>query len=302
MHRTWTGGDATNPNKWDVPANWFPSDNFPQNNDEVTIGAGGEAILDGLDQWAKEFDLFHGEEGFTATIGLPGSPLRFKMNVDDVLYAGSGTAFIEVEADQVTINDISPVIAACGRGQTGVPGLELRGTTFKKLSFTGAGSLGVGTSPGDTASRMDEAIVTSAGTLQVGPDIQKIAAGAPDVVVAHANATVIVDCDVGEVDAQRGVYRQRNGKWTTATVYKATAYAAGTGTHGNTYVDAGGKVHVDANDNARTFTDVEIQNGGVWQDPAGTGSYTNPIEFPTGMDGCSLDFGRKKKLEVRDIP
>ena len=67
-------------------------------------------------------------------------------------------------------------------------------------------------------------------------------------------------------------------------------------------MDAAGKVLNNENNTVRTFTDVEMENGATWLDPAGTGAYTNPIEFPTGMASCALDFGRERRLDVDDIP
>ncbi len=300
-HRIWVGGDATDPNKYDKAANWQPNDDYPKTNDEVTIGPGSISILEGLNQSTQEYMGFHVAAGYTGDIEPPGDALSFKLKTDDLTFAGSGTAFLTVEPDGVSITKVNPVVSQCGRGQTGIPGLTLTGTSYETLAFDGSGSLGIGTAPEDTTSRMDKAVVSGGGTLQVGADIQKMAGGGPDITVAHASATVVADCDVGAAEVQKGIYRQREGKWTAGTVSQGTVYASGSGAHTTTKVDAGGTVHVDANPGARTFTDVEIQNGGIWADPAGTGSYTNHVEFPTGMDSCTLDFGRKKKLLVANM-
>lgn len=296
--RTWSGGDPTDPNKWGTAANWLEGA-VPIDNDDVTIAAEAESILDDLNQATLKLDSFHVEEGFKGDIGVLGTPLRFKLAVDDLVYAGSGVAWIDVVPDT---GDLSPRILRCGQGRTGVFGLTLIGTAFKKITLSGPGTLGVGVNPGDTSTRLDTLDVSGAGSVELGPSVAKITAGSTDVTVSHASASVTADCDVNEVEAVAGTFRQRTGIWTLANVHEATAYASGSGTYVMTNVDAQGKVFNNENNTARTFTDIEIENGGTWHDPAGTGVYTNSIEFPFGLDRCILDFGRDRKAKIEDIP
>ncbi len=298
-HKIWNGGDSTNPNSFTEPDNWAPT-GVPVNNDVVTIAPEAESLLDNVNQASLKLSGFHVAEGFKGDIGSPGNPLKFKLNADDFSYAGTGIAYLDLTVD--TIADISPVIDACGVGRTGIPGLSLTGDKFKTLTFQGTGSVGIGLVPGDTSSRLDTLDVSGGGTVEVGASIQKMSAGATDVTVSHPSASVTVDCDTGTVEAVSGAFRQRRGEWSTANIHAASAYASGSGTYATTNVDAAGKVYNNENNTVRTFTDIEMENGGSWLDPAGTGAYTNPIEFPTGMDRCTLDFGRERRLDVDDIP
>ena len=295
--KMWIGGDTTDPNKWSVAVNWEPS-GIPANSDVVTIPAGSPAILDGLDQSGVQLDGFIVEEGFTSAIGTEITQLKIKLKVDDFLFAGTGTSTIEVSV--AVISDVSPRVTQCGLGSVGVPGLELSGNAFDAIAFAGSGSLGVGTRPGDNVTRVEDISVSGNGSVVVGPGVEA-AAGDPNITVSGAGATVTVDCDVNDVHALRGTYRQRDGKWLTAYIHEATAFSPGDGIYGTTEVDTNGKLYNNENNNVRTFTTVTITDGGTWMDPAGTGGYSNPVQFPTGMGRCTIDFGRKKKLTVANI-
>lgn len=297
--KTWNGGDSTNPNSWTDPDNWLEGV-IPGSGDTVTIAAEGASILENVSQPALALNAFRVEEGFKGDIGTPGAPLKFKLAVDEFVYAGTGVAYIDVVPDG--ISDLSPLILRCGQGRTGVHGLSLAGDKYKKITFSGPGFLGVGMNPGDTQSRLDTLDVSGPGTVELGASIAKITSGSTDVTLSHPSASITVDCNVATLEAVAGTHRQRKGNWNTANVHEATAYASGSGSYTATNVDTEGAVFNDENNTARTFTDITIENGGTWQDPAATGTYTNPIQFPTGMDRCTLDFGRNRRLDVDDIP
>ncbi len=296
----WLGEDPTDPNDWSKPANW--SAGVPTDGDVVYVPMGTPSILVTLDQTGTKLDGFRVELGYTSDIGSPKGPLKIKLKVDDFQYEGTGTAFIDVSVDAPGLPDFSPVIGRCGKGATGTHGLVLSGQKIKTLQFNGTGKLGVGTTPGDTLTRVETVEVSGAGSLDIGPGVQA-SAGDPDLTVSNVAATVNADCDMYEVDVFSGVYRQRAGFWHTARAHAGTIYASGDSGSANlnTEIDAEGALYNNENNTGRSFTNVTITDGGTWMDPAGTGTYTN-VDFPTGMGRCTLDFGRDKRLTVADIP
>ncbi len=298
----WLGGDPTNPEDFGTAANWRRgvSSGVPQNSDRVIVLPGSRSITDGLDQSTLKLTGFVVQEGYGGTIGTPVDDLDFQMDGDDFYYAGSGVARVKVTVLNPP-DQLNPIIPSCGDGTPGVPGLRLTCDKIKTMAILGRGTVAIGTAEGDTTTRMDTLQVSGPATVEVGGGVKNIAGNRPNVTVSHTGAEVSCDCDVETADALYGIYRQRDGLWKKANVHAATAYASGTGQYDDTNVDCGGTVINSENDRSRTFLNVEIQRSGAWLDPVGTGAYTNPVEFPTGMDECTLDFGRKKKLTVASI-
>ncbi|MDP7111511.1 MAG: hypothetical protein QGH45_06090 [Myxococcota bacterium] len=298
----WLGGDSTDPEKWDVDANWLrdSANQKPASGDDLISPAGSPSISDGLAQGGLQLASFVVEEGYAGNIGKETENFVFKMEDDDFRFAGSGLARLEITV--VTVGSISPVIARAGRGSAGVPGLQLNCDLLNKVHVEGPGSVYLGVGLGGSSTKRDNLHVTGGARVVVGPDVTDIATtGRPNATVTHRAADVTLECDAQNVEALAGVYRQREGYWVKANVHESTVYTSGSGTHTDTYVDCGGTVINSENNRDRTFTNVEIQRSGSWLDPAGTGTYTTAVEFPTGMDNCSLDFGRKKKLTVANI-
>lgn len=276
---------------------------IPQASDDVVIPAGEVDINAGLDQSSVSINSFTVENGYNNDIGADVlNPLQ--INTSSFDYAGGGTSSII----DLTSSSISPVIRKTGSAATGQSALNLLGTAIGTLNIF-SGSVGFGTTPGDTTSEADNFAIGFSDsqegdvTLRIGSDVTDTAGGSITS-IDQGGGTVYNNASVATLNVFAGTYIQRNGTWDDATVHDtATLRWDGTGTSGSTAtkIKSGGSFLNNRDLRTKTLSNASVESGATFHDPYKKITYSSAIEFPDGIQDVDLNLGTSIKFTPANI-
>lgn len=219
---------------------------IPQTAENVRIPSGAGSITSNLDQSSVAINDFIREEGHQGTIGTAIGYLR--IDPDRFEHSGSGAAWIDIGTAA-----ISPQVISTARANTGLRGLNLRGTAIATLNIL-SGDVGLASLPGELSTATTVRVLGDSTTLWIGN-------GVTLTTLNQYAGEVRLRCGATTVLVFKGKhYTEENGAITTATLRGGEFFANSTGTI-TTFNLYGGTLDLQKSGATRTITTLNKYRG-----------------------------------------
>jgi len=292
--RTWQGdvsGDLSVAGNWKEAAVPIAGDDlsFPPGGGDITAGF---AALTGLAMASIDF-----KPGFAGAAGDDANDVKLTVaTAGRFRFAGSGIAYIDLEASQVTpiIEDTAP--ADVGSHGLYIKGSALTGFVLKKGNVGLAARAGETTNvPAITVSQIDKPLGDC--DLTIGAGVDASGSATPDLTVLGGIVTCYATLDALDVH-ELATFTQALGTWLTADI-RGTVYpdAGGSGvTYATTRVHRNGRVENTRDGRAKTMTNLVLNAGSAFLDPDGLIA-RGSTSIPDGIESIlQLQIGKDLTL------
>lgn len=262
----------------------------------ATVDVAGEAGSS-----SGTIDKFVVEDGCSVALGTDTVPLRLKLNstangIGTVELGGTGTMFLQLE----DAKDVH-VTQAGSAPNTRDSATNIRhvtastGDTPLRIDCASNETIGIGAGEDNLAEF--HPISIAGGEVRLGESVTKQdGSTAPDMIVL--GGTVENESAIGTLELGGGKFAHNEGAVATAKVYGGKLTYASDGTLAQGYVYGDGNFTLKR---AATITDMTAYGDSVLDDENGLATWTNPVEFPDGIESVKVKLGKGRKFTVADI-
>lgn len=300
---------SAGPNHWDTAANWTLNA-VPVNTNDIDLESSAVSILYGLAQSGVTAASLNIASTFTGKIGLPATNAAGYVEYRDTylqigattctIGSGLGSGSSQLKIDFGAIQTAVVVYATATGGLSGNPAAFFKGTHASNTLTVVSGAVGIGFDLGTNFRTATLSIGGDESGGGIGPNVQIGAAcQMADVNVQGGKVLFMVGTatpavtnlvqDGGEVTVNGPItvtaHQLRGGKF----------YWDGSGTV-TTLNNVGGYWDASRDPRAKTVTNCTVYGKSTMYDPAKHVTFSNPIQFPEGLDDVTLKLGKQITL------